>query len=63
MKHDYNLLLRLPRQLKSAIEKKVGPGSVSDFIRHAAEEKVTSVCTRCKGTGKILRLKRGHHES
>ena len=58
MKHDYNLLLRLPQELKDAIEKKVGQGAVSEFLRRAAEEKLTTICLRCKGTGKVLRDKR-----
>ncbi len=48
-------MLRLPRSLKSAIEKKVGTGRVSEFLRHAAEERLMTICRRCKGTGRVLR--------
>lgn len=53
-KKDQALLLRIPLSLKQAIEKRAGVGNVSAFIREAAEEKLTTHCPRCHGTGRLL---------
>ena len=52
---DYSMMLRIPTELKQAIEKKVGQGKVSEFLRIAAEERLKNVCSKCHGTGRLYK--------